>query len=100
MQINQGGIFCRAAAGLIQALAVKAERGAGGGKHFCRQHQVIFFNSTSFGHQFGRVVAHCGFKGFKAGGVIADVGVVQPAFPQHDVQHAVKQRDIGAGLNR
>ena len=26
--------------------------------------------------------------------------VVDPAFPQHDVQHAVEQHHVGAGLNR
>ena len=51
-------------------------------------------------HQLGRVVTHSGFKRVKAIGVGCDVGRVRPAFPQHDVQHAVEQHHVGARLDR
>ena len=50
-------------------------------------------------HQVGRVVAHGGLQRVKAIGVRSDVGGVRPAFPQHDVQQAVEQHDVGAGLD-
>ena len=99
MQINQGSVFGCAAARLVQPLAVKAERGAGRGKQLCRRKKVFFGNAADLRHQVGRAVTHGGFQRLKAAGVGGNVGRVQPAFPQHEVQHAVEQHHVGAGLN-
>ena len=100
MQIDQGRVFGGATARLVQALAIQAERCTGRGKQFGGQEQVVFFNAAGLGRQIGRVVADCGFECIKAGGMGRNVGGVNPAFPQHDVQHPVEERDVRAWLNR
>jgi hypothetical protein len=40
-----------------------------------------------------------GLQFVKARGVRGDVVGVRPAFPQHEVQHAVEQHHVGAGLH-
>ena len=97
MQVDQRGVFGGAAARLVQALAVQAERGGGGGKQPGGSQQVIFFDAAGVSYQVGRVVAHRVLQFVKAVGVRGDVGRVSPAFPQHDVQQAVEQRHVGAG---
>ena len=100
MQIDQRGIFGRAAAGLVQPLAIQAQGRGGRGKQPGRFKQVFFFQAAGLRDQLGRVLAHRGFERVKAAGVGRHVSGVNPAFPQHDVQQAVEQRHVGAGLQR
>ena len=100
MQVDQCGIFGSAAAGLVQALAVQTERRAGRCKQLGRFKQRSLGDAAGLRHQLGRVVAHGGFKVVKAVGVRCDVGCVNPPLPQHDVQHAVEEHHVGAGLQR
>ena len=98
MQVDEGGVLGRAAGGLVQALAIQAERGGRRGKPLGRGEQVFFAQTANLGHFVGCVVAHQGFQGVKALGVGGHVSRVQPAFPQHGVQQAVEQCHVSAGL--
>ena len=100
VKINQGCVFGCPAARLVQTLAVQTQGCSRGGKHFRCRKQVCFFYAAGLTYDVGRVVANRGFQLIKATGVRRNPGVVSPAFPQHDMQHAVKQAYISAGLNR
>ena len=99
MQVDQGRVLGRAAAGLVQALAIQAERGGGLGKQTRRLQQRVLADAADLRHRVGRAVPHRGLQFFKTLGVRRHIGGVQPALPQHQVQHAVEQHHIGAGLN-
>ena len=108
MKVDQRGVFSRAAARLVQTLAIQAERGqAGAGllraterDELGGSEQIFFFDAANLRHMLGRIVAHQSFERFKALRVSGDVSGIQPAFPEHDVQQAVEQGDIGAGQQR
>ena len=100
MQVNQRRVFGGAAAGLVKPLAIQTERCWRGGKQLCRLEKISLVDAAGFGHQIRGVVAHIGFQGVKAGGVRRNKGTAGPALPQHDVQHAIEKRHVGARLIR
>ena len=109
VQIDQRGVLGRSAAALVQALAVQAERGGalGGAAVFATQckparglQHILHVQAAVACHALGGGFAHQGLEGIETAGVAGDVVRVQPAFPQHGVQHAVEQLHIGAGLQR
>ena len=100
VQVDQRCILGRAAAGLVQALAVQAQRGRRGGEQARRLQQVLLRDPAGLRHALGRAVAHACLERLEAAGVGGDPGGIGPALPQHQVQHAVEKHDIGAGLDR
>jgi hypothetical protein len=107
VQVDEGGVLGRAAAALVQTLAVQAERGGawpsgwirGPRQTSGRRWQVFRVDAADLGHPLGCAVAHQAFECLEAAGVRVDVAGVGPAFPQHDVQHAVEQHHVGAGVD-
>jgi len=107
VQVDQCGVFGGATAGLVQALAIQAQGGAAGGAIGTVAHageptrggvQVGHGQAADLGHGVGGVVAHQCAQRFKAFGVGADIGLVDPAFGQHDVQQPMKEHDVAARL--
>jgi hypothetical protein len=106
MQVDECRIFGGAAARLVQALAIQAQRGRArraaellhAGKETRCMEQAFFGDATSLGYRKWRVVEYRGLDLIEAIGVGPNIGRVQPAFPGHDVQHAVEQHHIGSGL--
>ena len=104
MQVDQRRVLRGAAAALIQTLAVQRQRGAAlrgvgavqSGKPAGGLHQVGFGDAAEWRHCLRCAVAHPVAQGLEAVGVCGDVGRVGQAFPQHQVQHAVEQRHVGA----
>ena len=62
--------------------------------------QVVGIDSAFERHALGRALGDVRLQRLKPRGVGGDVGVVDPAFPQHGVQQAVEQHHVGAGLQR
>ena len=106
VQVDQRGVLGRAAAGLVEALAIQAERGLArraaaiqAGKQACGLEQSIFADATGLRHHIGGAVAHSRLQFLKAAGVRGKPGRIYPALPQHQMQHAVEQHHVGAGLD-
>ncbi|MNV35246.1 hypothetical protein D3C71_1266870 [compost metagenome] len=99
VQVDERCVLGRAAAALVQALAVQAERGFGLRKPLGGGGQVGHADTAGLRHAFGCVVAHQGLELVKARGVRSDVFGVRPTLPQHQVQHAVEQHHVAAGLD-
>ncbi len=108
VQVDERRVFCGAAAALVQALAIQAERGFSVGEPltvqasepFCGGEQVLLVQATDLRHVLGCAAAHQRLEIVEAAGVGGDVVGVGPAFPQHDVQQAVEQHHVGARLQR
>ena len=100
MQVDEGRIFRRSAAELVQPLAIQAQGVGAGGKKARGFAQVGLADAANLRHMVGRVVVNRGFERIKPHGMITDVGWVDSPFPQHDVQHPVKECNIRSGLNR
>ena len=106
VQVDECRVFGRAAGGLVQALAIQTERGGAlcsavvlhARKEQGRCEQVFLGDAAGVRHHLRRAVAHGGLECLKALRVLGHKGGVQPAFPQHQVQHAVEQHHIGTGL--
>ncbi|OIQ65905.1 hypothetical protein GALL_525320 [mine drainage metagenome] len=105
VQVDQRGVLGGTAAGLVEPLAIQTERGlalANGISHARkparRREQVVLGQTAQAGHIIGCEVTHPRFECVKAVGMGSDIGVVDPALPQHDVQQAMKQGNVGAGL--
>ena len=98
VQVDERCVLGRAAAALVQALAVQAERGFGLRKPLGGGGQVGHAETAGLRHTLGRVVAYQGLERVKARGVCGDVLGVRPSLPQHQVQHAVEQHHVAAGL--
>ena len=96
VQVDEGGVLRRAAGGLIEALAVEGE-----GRFRTREYFRRFVNVRLGDAANGRGPLQRGFtcdlpRRFEILGVQADVALVAPALPQHEVQHAVEEHDVGA----
>jgi len=106
MQVDQRRVLRRAARALVEALAVERERrlatGACGvdvGEPARRLNQVRLGDSAQARDVLGREVANARLQRVEAARVRGDEADVEPAFPQHHVQHAVQERDVAAGLD-
>ena len=106
MQVDQGGIFGRAVARLVQALAIKAEGRAAlstallyTGKPASCGVKISLEHAANLSHVLRRMVGHQSLQSFKATGVSSNVGGLRPALGQHDVQQTMKEHHISAGLN-
>ena len=103
MQVDQRGILRRARRRLVESLAVERERrrtlARAGREPFRRLRQVDDADPAALGNRCRRVVAQRVFQLGEAFGMGSDVGVVDEAFPKHEVQHPVEQRHVGAGEN-
>ncbi len=99
VQVDQRGVLVGAADALVQALAVQGQRRRRLSEPACRLHQVGFRDAAQPRRVGGRVVAHPVAQGVEAGGVRVDEGAVHQALPQQQVQQAIEQRHIGAGLD-
>ncbi len=64
-----------------------------------RLEQVFLRDAAHLRDLVRRALAHRGLQRVEAVGVRRDVLRVDPAFPQHQVQHAVEQHHVGAGLD-
>ena len=106
MQVDQGGIFSRAVARLVQALAIQAKGRAALTTAFlyaCKPAgcgvKISLKHATNLCDVRRRMVGHHCLQSFKATGVRCNVGSLRPALGQHDVQQTVKEHHIGAGLD-
>ena len=63
-------------------------------------HQIRFADTAQFCGEARRVVAHEILECGETVGMGVDVGAIDQPFPDQVMQHAVEQRDIGAGLDR
>ena len=106
VQVDQGGIFGRTVARLVQALAIKAEGRAAlstalfyTGKPASCGVKISLKNTTNLCHVLRSMVGHQRLQSFKATGVGSNVGGLRPALGKHDVQQTMKEHHIGAGLN-
>ena len=120
VQVDQRAVLVGAAAALVEALAVQAERGcASAGAFACalaggvagcvagyareparRLHDVVGLQAADLGRVRRRELAHPIAQRGEARGVRVDVGAVCEVFPQHDVQQRVVQHDVGARQQR
>ena len=98
MQVDQRGVLVDAATGLVETLAIQRQ-GRPGGEPARGLHDVACRHAADRRDLFRRVVAHHVAQGLPAFGVRGDGGAVDQLLPQHDVEHRVEQRDIGAGQN-
>lgn len=107
MQVSERCILGGAVAALVQALAVQAQRRlallcSAGITAKCKPArglmEIGFGNPAGARDLLGCGIAHQLFQVRKARGVLGDVVMVYPAFPEHDVQHAVKKQHVGARL--
>ena len=98
--MNQGCVFGRPTAGLVQALAIQTERGLGRSKPLGCLLQLDRGNATHFLHPFRSAGHDFLDQGCKTFGVLLNVVLICPRVLQHDAQHAVKQHHVGAGLQR
>ncbi len=107
VQVDEGRVLVGAAAALVEALAVEAQRRgagtAGGGFSLAQREpargrgELHLGDAADLGHPRGRAVAHGGLECLEARGVRRDVAGIHPALPEHEVQHAVAEHDVGAG---
>jgi hypothetical protein len=108
VQVDQCRVLGRAAAALVQALAIQRQRGAARagagvvepGEPARGLDDVGLRNSAQRRDVLRGEVANTRLERLEAARVGGDVGGVEPPLPQHHVQHAVEQRHVGAGQDR
>ena len=96
VQVDQRGVLVGAAGALVQALAIKRQGGVRLREPARGLHDVGFDEAGDARGLLRRAVAYRVAQRLEAAGVRGDVGRVDPAFPQHDVQQAVEEGHIGA----
>ncbi len=99
MQVDESNVFIGAMAGLIQALTPEGKGGGRLAEGYCRGTQVGNRNGAGFRYPLRGIVLHPRLEFFPALSMGLNKGPVQEPFPDQNVQHAVKQRHIGARLN-
>ena len=99
-QIDQRRAVLDALGLMLQAARVHGDRTVGLGKHVRGFLDRFRRNSGHLRHRPRIVARHGRFNRLEAGGVFLDETVVLQVVPQHDVQHSVEQRQIGAGTQR
>ena len=105
VQVDQRRVLRRSARALVEPLAIERQVACARARVALANQRAAWTRSASaMPHRradvLRREVAHARLQRLEAAGVRGDVGGVEPAFPEHHVQHAVQQRDVGAGLDR
>ena len=100
MQIDQCRVLRRSRGRLIQTLAVKRKGGLRGREPACRLKELGLADSAYLRDELRRVVAHGGLERGKPLRVRCYIGGRGQILPDHDVQHAIEQRDVGTGKDR
>jgi hypothetical protein len=100
MQVDQRRVLIGAPTALVQPLAIQRQGGGVAAEPAGRRDQVVHGDVAQACHHLRRMVAHHGTQRLKALGVALNIAQVDQPFGQHHMQHPVKQRHIGARLNR
>ena len=107
VQVDEGGVVVRAVGGLVQALAVQAERGQAGARAFLHSgkparglQQVGRGNAAMPLDGLGRGLGHERGQAHPALGARGDEILVEPALLDHAAQHAVVEPHVRAGPER
>ena len=98
VQVDQGAVLGAAAARLVEAHAPQGQKARRAADQARAGLQVGHRDATQFADHLRGVVAHQGLEGIEAFGVLVDKAPVDPAFPHEDMQQAVEQGHVGAGL--
>ena len=100
VQVDQRAVLRRTGAGLIQPHAPQREEGGRLADQLGAALQAVQADAADVGGGRRAVVAHQLLQRLEAFGMGVDIAAVDPAFPQQDMQDAVKQRHVGAGQDR